>query len=408
MATLAENAAAVKAAQVAIDAAIVAKGGTTDGGLNNAAAAIAALPSGDEEWEPQGGWPTDNVSRIYIHLDEYDSLDYYVKIAYRGGNNGYFQIDWGDGTVEPFNTVRKTHTYSAPGDYVIKIERTAAGLAADAKYYHGAYYHNIFGAGWNELGEGDGGRSATVIGLYISDFFAWDTAHTSSGGRSDFCYLPNLKGVKINGFRFDVVDGKVGIGSFSFIGCTSLRSLTIPQGVTSIGASAFSYCYALRSLTIPQGVTSIGSSAFSNCTSLRSLTIPQGVTSIGTSAFGSCTALSNIVIPDTVETIESKSFNGCRSATKIVIGSGCHTIGDGAFRFNGTGGSQNNYTVVCHALTPPNLGGSTVFNNAENVTIFVPYSADHSVLDTYKLATNWSAYASKIRELNEDGTTPEV
>ena len=42
MSTLAENAAAVKAAQVAIDAAIVAKGGTTDGGLANAAAASAA------------------------------------------------------------------------------------------------------------------------------------------------------------------------------------------------------------------------------------------------------------------------------------------------------------------------------------------------------------------------------
>ena len=48
MATLAENAAAVKAAQVAIDAAIVAKGGTTTGGLSNAAAAIEALPSGGD------------------------------------------------------------------------------------------------------------------------------------------------------------------------------------------------------------------------------------------------------------------------------------------------------------------------------------------------------------------------
>lgn len=46
MSTIAENAAAVKAAQVAIDAAIVAKGGTTQGGLTNAAAAIAAIPSG--------------------------------------------------------------------------------------------------------------------------------------------------------------------------------------------------------------------------------------------------------------------------------------------------------------------------------------------------------------------------
>ena len=50
MATLAENVAAVKAAQVAIDAAIVAKGGTTDGGLANAAAAIENIPSGGKTY----------------------------------------------------------------------------------------------------------------------------------------------------------------------------------------------------------------------------------------------------------------------------------------------------------------------------------------------------------------------
>lgn len=59
MSTLAENAAAVKAAQVAIDEAIVAKGGTTTGGLTNAAAAIEALPSGVKygEWTPPSDWP---------------------------------------------------------------------------------------------------------------------------------------------------------------------------------------------------------------------------------------------------------------------------------------------------------------------------------------------------------------
>jgi hypothetical protein len=54
MATLVENANAVKSAAAAIDAAIVAKGGTTAGGLRNAAAAIAALPSGgdgDRLWD---------------------------------------------------------------------------------------------------------------------------------------------------------------------------------------------------------------------------------------------------------------------------------------------------------------------------------------------------------------------
>lgn len=56
MATLAENAAAVKAAQEAIDAAIAAKGGTTAGGLTNAAAAISALPSGGD-WVKPADWP---------------------------------------------------------------------------------------------------------------------------------------------------------------------------------------------------------------------------------------------------------------------------------------------------------------------------------------------------------------
>lgn len=46
--TLIANANAVKSAAAAIDAAIVAKGGTTKGGLRNAAAAIAALPSGGD------------------------------------------------------------------------------------------------------------------------------------------------------------------------------------------------------------------------------------------------------------------------------------------------------------------------------------------------------------------------
>lgn len=46
MATLQENATAVKTAQEAIDAAIRAKGATTAGGLNNAAAAIATIQTG--------------------------------------------------------------------------------------------------------------------------------------------------------------------------------------------------------------------------------------------------------------------------------------------------------------------------------------------------------------------------
>ena len=70
------------------------------------------------------------------------------------------------------------------------------------------------------------------------------------------------------------------IGNGAFMVCTSLTSVTIPDGVTSIDEAAFWGCTSLTSVTIPDSVTSIKSKAFFNCTSLKSVTIPASVTNI--------------------------------------------------------------------------------------------------------------------------------
>ena len=70
------------------------------------------------------------------------------------------------------------------------------------------------------------------------------------------------------------------IGDSAFMFCTSLTSVTIPDGVTSIDVAAFLGCTSLTSVTIPDSVTSIKSKAFFNCTSLKSVTIPASVTNI--------------------------------------------------------------------------------------------------------------------------------
>ena len=119
----------------------------------------------------------------------------------------------------------------------------------------------------------------------------------------------------------DTIDGKsvTSIGEFAFFDCTSLTSITIPNGVTSIGDYAFRDCSSLTSITIPDSVTSIGESAFGWCTSLTSITIPNGVTSIGDYTFWNCTSLTSITIPNSVTWIGGSAFYGCSSLIAIDI-----------------------------------------------------------------------------------------
>ena len=84
------------------------------------------------------------------------------------------------------------------------------------------------------------------------------------------------------------------IYNFAFSGCSSLTSITIPDGVTEIGQSAFSGCINLTSVIIGNGVTIIKYGAFSNCYSLENITIPKNVIQMEPGVFRECSSLTVI------------------------------------------------------------------------------------------------------------------
>ena len=118
-----------------------------------------------------------------------------------------------------------------------------------------------------------------------------------------------------------VIDGATysvkSIGAGAFSGCSSLKSLTIENGIESIGNRAFMSCYSLNTVSMPSTLTNIGSEAFQSC-GVRNLTIPEGVTTIGYSAFNGCSSLTRVELPSTLTSIGNWTFGWCQSLSAVV------------------------------------------------------------------------------------------
>ena len=127
-----------------------------------------------------------------------------------------------------------------------------------------------------------------------------------------------------------------------FEGCSKLKSVNIPEGVTRIGEFAFRDC-DFNAVTIPNTVKEIAISAFNGNKSLKSVTIPESVTTLDSSAFINCSSLEAINV-DTNNTlycsIDGVLFNKEKTtlmkfpsnwAKAFTFPSSVTTIGDYAF-----------------------------------------------------------------------------
>ena len=201
----------------------------------------------------------------------------------------------------------------------------------------------------------------------------------------EYCYI--LSNIKIP-------NAVSAINSYAFYYCYGLKSIVIPSGIETIYQYAFARCYYLENVSIPNSVTSVGNYAFNYCWSLKDIEIPSNITTISQYAFACCYSLTDITIPANVTRINASAFSSCWSLTKMTVPSSVTYIASLAF--------EKCYSITEYHFkptTPPTLQGTNAFSGIMSGTImYVPYSEDHSILNAYQTASNWSNYANFMQE----------
>lgn len=131
--------------------------------------------------------------------------------------------------------------------------------------------------------------------------------------------------------RVDMGQALTAIDDCAFYYDTKLSKADLPAGLLTIGQQAFRET-SIKSLTIPEGVKRIEYYTFYSCDSLKTVTLPDGLEYIGNYAFYYCGNLESVNLPEQLKSIGEYALAYCsKLATPVVIPAGCQTIGSYAF-----------------------------------------------------------------------------
>lgn len=203
--------------------------------------------------------------------------------------------------------------------------------------------------------------SSAEDGLITGMLTEYENSRVTRIGDRALEYRPKLTSVSFP----SVTD----IGNFAFCYGTGLTNVNIPLAKT-IRNSAFNTCNKLTDADFPN-TTTIGQNAFYMCAQLVNTNFPS-VTTIGATAFAACGKLTKLDFPS-VTSIMTSAFSNCSLLETLIIRS----------------------DSVC-TLSNTNALASTPIAKGTGY-IYVP----SALVNSYKSATNWSAYADQIRAIED-------
>lgn len=234
----------------------------------------------------------------------------------------------------------------------------------------------------------------------------------NGGGSGGSGGLGNIDSL-IDGSATELTSNAASVSDYALYYNKKIVSVRFPQAV-SVGMSVFTQCSSLKSVDLPKAETA-GSGAFSGCTALESVNVPMLKTA-GGNLFNGCTELKKMVFPS-LETMGDKQFLYRCVELEIVDFSCVQQITEQCFYNNN---SLKAVVLRRNTLTTLQMSFSNIFancyhflgttnstynpNGLKDGYIYVP----RSLVEEYKVATNWTAAADRFRALEDytvDGTT---
>lgn len=213
--------------------------------------------------------------------------------------------------------------------------------------------------------------------------------------------VPNLTSLGQNAFYSSKITSVISLGSVTeipsgaFQGCNDLVSVNLPNTVTTING-AFYGCGKLKHINLPETITTLAGHAFTSCPiELDELYLPRLTGTLADTFIGS--RIKNVVSLGSITSMANTFQSNSGALLTVVLPSTLQSITSRAVFAD----ANNLQYIKVLATIPPTLAGTfTVVNNT--FLIYVPYGCGNA----YKTATNWSSYASRIFELDQNGNIP--
>ena len=313
---------------------------------------------------------SDDCTRIYVTIDEITHG--YTNYVMASTVSGTLTVDWGDGsstqTITSSTTAPLSHKYQEMGDYVITLRRNG-----------GATYRL--------------GRTMSNMSL---------AGYTSSNSES-YVSMTSIRKVEIG-------DGCVMLCRNCFTsGMINCQYITMPLSLETYGdgSNGQTLCAPFMSVVFPPAVNMFGGNNITSSMfiSFHNINI-SGLASNATQFTGDAYMISGFVdycpVAPSSNFMRYLCFAGGytdvrgysgrvgRINKKVCVPSTVTSIADYSY-------TDYKGDIYLFPTSPPTLANGRAVNVFRKY--YVPYSADHSILNAYKTATNWSAYASKMEEM---------